>query len=176
MKRHVGTITHSWLEHIADNLQNWSSDKIEQQHLTIKNQLQQLGVSRIDLKKAVELVTLNLQQTLSDDQGQFILSRHQQSVSELALERLEEGEFKSYIIDRTFIDADGTRWIIDYKTSSHQGAGRDDFLLQQKQHYQSQLENYASLFRELESLPIKLAVYFTRYQKLLCWDWAEVEN
>ncbi|HXK06663.1 MAG TPA: hypothetical protein VMS37_29985 [Verrucomicrobiae bacterium] len=27
-------------------------------------------------------------------------------------------------VDRTFVDSDGTRWIIDYKTSFHEGSPR----------------------------------------------------
>lgn len=171
MKRHVGTITHHWLEQIADNVEQWDVPRITQQKSVLKNQLQQIGVAAADINQAVSLVSLNLEQTLADPQGRYLLSKHHQSASELALERWEEDEFKSYIIDRTFIDEQGVRWIVDYKTSTHQGAGRDDFLIEQKQHYQEQLENYASLFAALESTKIKLALYFTSYQKLISWDW-----
>ena len=171
MKRHVGTITHNWLEQIADNLKNWDNKRLNSQKSMIKNQLQQLGVAVVDLPKAVELVLLNLQQTLADKQGRYILDKHQDSVSELAIERREEDGFKNYIIDRSFIDEKGVRWIVDYKTSSHQGSGRDDFLMDQKQQYLEQLENYASLFNQLEERPIKLVLYFTQYQKLISWDW-----
>ena len=34
-------------------------------------------------------------------------------------------------IDRTFVDQDGTRWIIDYKTSRHEEEDVDAFLDQQ---------------------------------------------
>jgi len=176
MKRHVGTITHNWLEQIADNLHHWDSERIGNKQQVITNQLQQLGVASCDLAKATDLVTLNLQQTLSDQQGRYLLDKHQQSVSELAFERNEDGEFKTYIIDRSFIDADGVRWIIDYKTSSHQGSGREDFLQQQQLQYCAQLENYATLFQQLEPCPIKLVLYFTRYQKMISWDWIDTIN
>ncbi|MFT5450776.1 MAG: ATP-dependent helicase/nuclease subunit A [Enterobacterales bacterium] len=171
MKRHVGTVTHNWLEQIADNLKVWDIKRLNAQKSMIKNQLQQLGVAVVDIPKAVELVLLNLQQTLADKQGRYILEQHQDSVSELAIERREEDGFKNYIIDRSFIDEKGVRWIVDYKTSSHLGSGRDDFLMDQKQQYLEQLENYASLFNQLEERPIKLVLYFTQYQKLISWDW-----
>ena len=140
-----------------------------------KNQLQQLGVAACDLTKAVDLVTLNLQLTLSDEQGIYILSKHQAAVSELAIERSEQDGFKNYVIDRSFIDEKGTRWIVDYKTTTHHGSGRDDFLLKQKEQYLEQLENYASLFNALEDRPIKLVLYFTQYQKQISWDWQGTE-
>ncbi len=88
-----------------------------------------------------------------------------------ALERQEESGVKNYIIDRSFVDQQGVRWIIDYKTSTHEGSGLEQFLSQQQNYYQDQLENYASLFAALESRPIKLVLYFTAYQKCLEWNY-----
>ena len=171
MKRHVGTATHHWLEQIADDLENWSNERITAQQQMIKNYLRQLGVSSIELDKALKLVIQNLHNTLDDEQGRFLLSKHAQAVSEYAFERFEEDGVKSYIIDRSFIDENNVRWIIDYKTSSHDGAGRDDFLEEQKNYYQKQLENYASLFAENEDRAIRLVLYFTTYKKMISWDW-----
>ena len=171
MKRHVGTATHHWLEQIADNLNVWNIERIDLQQKMIKNYLRQLGVSSIELDKAFKLVIANLHNTLNDEQGRFLLTAHQQAVSEYAFERYEEDEFKSYIIDRSFVDEHNTRWIIDYKTSSHEGADREDFLEEQKRYYKKQLENYGSLYAENEDRPIKLVLYFTTYQKMISWDW-----
>jgi len=176
MKRHVGTLTHSWLEQIADHPDSWSLERVRQQVPKFVVQLNQLGVPNEELHKASELVSLNLRQTLSDEQGIFLLSKHEQSVSELALERQEGTGFKTYIIDRSFIDKKGVRWIVDYKTSTHEGSGLEHFLSQQQSYYSEQLENYATLFAELESRPIKLALYFTAYQKLIVWDYKSCQN
>ncbi|MCP4413708.1 MAG: UvrD-helicase domain-containing protein [Gammaproteobacteria bacterium] len=171
MKRHVGTLTHNWLEQIADQPELWTPERIEKQLGTFTVQLKQLGVGKTDLSRGVDMVNEHLQQTLSDAMGQYILSKHEQSVCELALERQEDSVVKSYIIDRSFIDQQGVRWIIDYKTSTHEGSGLEQFLTQQKYYYQDQLENYASLFAALESRPIKLVLYFTAYQKYLEWNY-----
>ena len=49
------------------------------------------------------------------------------------------------MIDRTFIDENGVRWIIDYKTSAHEGSDLENFLEQEKERYREQLERYARL-------------------------------
>ena len=139
-------------------------------------QLQQLGVSVNELAEAAEEVHEHLQRTLSCEMGQFILGAHEDAQSELALERYEDNQVRYYVIDRTFIDAEGCRWIVDYKTSSHQGAGRDEFLTEQREKYNDQLENYASLFAGMEQRPVKLMIYFTRYQKYELWDWQGTNN
>ena len=47
------------------------------------------------------------------------------------------------VIDRSFVDAAGVRWIVDYKTSRHEGAGLDEFLDREQERYRPQLERYA---------------------------------
>jgi ATP-dependent helicase/nuclease subunit A len=64
------------------------------------------------------------------------------------------------IIDRTFIDEKGVRWIIDYKTGSHTGGGIDEFLDREQERYSQQLQAYARVMSRLEDNPIRLALYF----------------
>ena len=64
------------------------------------------------------------------------------------------------MIDRTFCDANGIRWIIDYKTSSHEGSDSEEFLDREQVRYRYQLNQYAALMREIDHRPIKLGLYF----------------
>jgi ATP-dependent exoDNAse (exonuclease V) beta subunit len=69
-------------------------------------------------------------------------------------------ELVNVILDRTFVDQDGVRWIIDYKTSRHEGGDLDEFFDMQQQRYQGQLERYARLMNNMEQRPIRLGLYF----------------
>ncbi len=71
------------------------------------------------------------------------------SAIELALTGVVDSGLVSIVIDRTFVDATGVRWIVDYKTSSHEGAGLDEFLDNERERYRGQLERYAQLMRRL---------------------------
>jgi hypothetical protein len=73
-------------------------------------------------------------------------------------------------IDRTFVDERGTRWVVDYKSSLHQGAGVDAFLDNECARYRGQLERYRKLFGMLEERPVRTALYFP-----LLGSWREVE-
>ena len=53
---------------------------------------------------------------------------HADADCELSVSGLINGRLSNVIIDRTFRDRDGQRWIVDYKTSAHEGAGREQFL------------------------------------------------
>jgi hypothetical protein len=49
--------------------------------------------------------------------------QHNEAKSEYALTLIEHGKPVTAIMDRSFVDAKGIRWIIDYKTSTHEGGG-----------------------------------------------------
>ncbi|MBS1834994.1 MAG: hypothetical protein JST65_19905, partial [Acidobacteria bacterium] len=55
----------------------------------------------------------------------------------------------------------GVRWIIDYKTSTHEGGELEWFLDGEQLRYRPQLERYGRLFRLAEpARPIRLGLYF----------------
>ena len=170
-RRAVGIVVHRWLEIIADNVSDWTIEEVSNRKEFIAQLLLAEGVSQTELADGVEEVVKHLELTLSCPNGQTILSAYDDSASELAIERKEDTQVKFYIIDRTYVDADGTRWIVDYKTSHKDQLSLEDFLIAQKQEYQKQLENYAQLMSALEARPIKLMLYFTLYQRPVIWDW-----
>jgi hypothetical protein len=61
----------------------------------------------------------------------------------------------SYVIDRLFRDAAGDRWIVDFKTSRHEGGGLEQFLDGQRVRYEPQLNAYAAAFARS-----RLGLYF----------------
>ena len=50
----------------------------------------------------------------------------------------------SYVIDRLIRDESGTRWVVDYKTSRHEGADIEGFLDREQKRYAAQLDAYAA--------------------------------
>jgi ATP-dependent helicase/nuclease subunit A len=49
------------------------------------------------------------------------------------------------VIDRLFVDSDGRQWIVDYKTSSHEGTDIEGFLDRERERYAAQLARYAAV-------------------------------
>ena len=62
-----------------------------------------------------------------------------------------DGKLPEWVIDRTFVDESGVRWIIDYKTSDHQGGDIENFFESERERYQEQLERYARLMFQRRS-------------------------
>ena len=67
------------------------------------------------------------------------------------------GAVYSCIMDRVFRDKDGTRWIVDYKTSGHEGGNVDAFLDRERVRYEKQLARYAMALGEASTM---LGLYF----------------
>jgi ATP-dependent helicase/nuclease subunit A len=64
------------------------------------------------------------------------------------------------VFDRSFIDDEGVRWVIDYKTSQHLGSGMEEFLDREVERYSSQLQRYARFAKKLGPEPVRLGLYF----------------
>ena len=96
-----------------------------------------------------------------DNKAAWILDQtHQQAENELDLTGMLDGRYQRVIVDRTFIDEHGVRWIIDYKTSAHGGGDTQQFLDQEQERYREQLDRYAQLMQQMDLHPIRLGLYF----------------
>ncbi|MFP4084720.1 MAG: UvrD-helicase domain-containing protein [Desulfonatronovibrio sp.] len=159
--RHAGTCVHDLLARIADQgLEKWAITDIENMQGSIKTSLFRMGVSRHELDFAAGKVIQAVRHTLSDKTGRWILSRHHDAKCEYSLSALLDGEVIQAVIDRTFIDKQGVRWIIDYKTSSHEGGGLTDFLSREMARYQGQIHRYMRIFRNMEKRTVRAGLYF----------------
>ena len=83
-----------------------------------------------------------------------------EAASELAVTAVIDGVVQSLRIDRSFVDADGVRWIVDWKTSTHEGGDREAFLDNELARYAPQLQRYARAMRAIDGRPQRVGLYF----------------
>ena len=114
------------------------------------------------LKDARLRVVAALRSALASEKGRWLLdSAHENAESELRLSGLVDGRLTNAVLDRTFVDENGRRWIVDYKTSTHEGGDPGLFLDREAERYRSQLQRYAVLIAGIEpNRPIHLGLYF----------------
>lgn len=168
--RHVGTLVHRYLERIArQGIEHWPVERVETLGNSLSRGLLNLGVEQDELAPAAEKAARALRDTLGDDKGRWILTRHEDSRCEWPLTLHADGP-RHYIIDRSFIDENGIRWIIDYKTGEHLDGDHAAFLDQEQERYREQLETYGRLVHLLEDRPIRLALYFPLFADWRVWD------
>jgi hypothetical protein len=54
----------------------------------------------------------------------------------------------------------GIRWIVDFKTGSHEGGAVETFLDSEVERYRPQLARYAQLMRGVSAEPVRVGLYF----------------
>jgi ATP-dependent exoDNAse (exonuclease V) beta subunit len=162
--RHAGTVVHAVLQRIA------RSPGYRPNAASIRTSLAQLGVPAAELARTAQRAERAIARTLASERGRWILNdTHQGARSELAFTAAVDGRMVRGTIDRTFIDRDGTRWVIDFKTSAHEGGGLTAFLDEQQRRYRGQLERYGRIFGEQGSR-VRLGLYFPLLDEWREWE------
>jgi ATP-dependent exoDNAse (exonuclease V) beta subunit len=147
--RHVGTVVHRWLQRIAeDELRGWDAKRIDAMVKNFHRELQRRGVPISAAYTATELVRAALKNSIQDERGRWVLGPHPQSRSEHRLRLRTKDGVRTFVMDRLFVDAKGERWIVDFKTSRHEGAGLEAFLDEERKRYEPQLNTYAAAYQQ----------------------------
>ncbi len=169
--RHVGTVVHRTLQRIAKSgTQGWTPEAVDGRQGNFRADLARLGVPQAELGQATEKVALAVRRTLADETGRWLLEPPGEADSELALTALDGGRTLHIQIDRTLVDQEGVRWIVDYKTGSHEGGSLESFLNSEQERYRAQLERYARVMRKHDPHhPIRLGLYFPLLQEFRTW-------
>ena len=117
--------------------------------------LKELGV--IDREKAIN----QAEKLTSKLQGSWVFDAQEGENNEYEIIIKDNGELKTYIIDRTFLHQ-GERWIIDYKTGQYSEKAIES--------YKKQLENYAYLFNQMEKKPTQCCLFYPEIDKEYRWQ------
>ena len=142
--RHVGGVVHRWLQRIAeDQLQGWDAKRVGRLRSGVHAQLMALGVARGDLAQSGEDVLSALCRAITDQRGRWLLGPRRAAKTEYRIRVHADGVARTYVIDRLFCDDEGRRWIVDFKTSRHEGGAVDAFLDREQARYRAQLDAYA---------------------------------
>ncbi len=166
----VGTIVHAYLHRIAEaGLEAWSVARVAASRPLFERELALLGLDREELEPAAGRVERALAGVLADPRGRWILDRHSEAASELRLTLRGDRCLEHVQLDRTFV-ADGLRWIIDFKTSAHEGGELEAFLDSEAVRYRAQLERYARTMAAVDARPARVGLYFPLQQAFRSWE------
>ena len=143
-------------------------------------QLQHHGVTSQHMNEAVETLNLLVKNISTSSRGQWILSsKHKHTKNEWSLKvinNLKNRTISQYIIDRSFVDENNIRWIIDYKTGRHEGSDVEAFIESEVKRYRQQLQTYGDIVSEFDSREIRLALYFPAFDRWSEWAYQKKMN
>lgn len=162
--RHAGTIVHRWLQKMAEGVISYEARPANFAATTRRWALA-LGVA------AQEVATVNaralraIDAVLADDRGRWLLSGP--GHAELRLTSVVANDVVNIVIDRLRIDG-AQHWLVDYKTSTHEGSDLEGFLQQEIGRYLPQLTRYREIYQQLEpTADVRTALYFPLLQRFV---------
>ncbi len=161
--RIVGTVVHEWLQTIAEEgLHSWPPSRLDTIQSRIGRQLNSLGVAEVSVELLIDKVLKCLKNSIHSEIGKWLLSSYPEQTNELALNGVVDGQVVHAVVDRTFVDLSGERWIVDYKTSNLPDTlPLETFLDAEVMKYQKQLRLYATLLGQLVQVrQIRCGLYY----------------
>ena len=159
--RLTGNLVHRLLQLIArQSVDYWHwGGGLETRKDWCRQQLSSEGIDGARADQIIQRAGQAIRNCLSSEKDRWILDANQEAHSEFALTAVLDGQPTNLVLDRTFVDQ-GTRWIVDYKTSSHAGGDLEGFLRSEMDRYHDQLERYQQAMSLNETRPIRTALYF----------------
>jgi ATP-dependent helicase/nuclease subunit A len=168
---HVGTVVHRELAVLAGIAPTARrAEWLGTRQRRYARELELLGVAHESVESAALRVVHALQSVLEDSRGRWILEAHSEAESEVTLQRTTADGIEQMRLDRTFVDATGRRWIIDYKVGLHEGGDLEGFFEAEVARYAPQLQHYAEAMRLIDTRPIELGLYFPLHRHFRCWS------
>lgn len=163
--RLIGTVSHHIFQKISQNGTSWWSEQADQTKTNyVKRLLEHAGLPPNKLQTSTNEILIIIDKALSDERGRWILHAHEDAKSEFKLTTASAAGCENLILDRTFVDENGTRWIIDYKTAETQDDDIQQFLQKQKEKHREQMMKYKHAVSQSDTRPIKLGLYFPALQ------------
>jgi ATP-dependent helicase/nuclease subunit A len=159
--RCVGIVAHRLLAKIADEGPGaWPRERVVSLLPRVRADLAGAGFAPDELGPAASQVLEVIQRTLADPRGRWLFdAAHEDARSEWALSGVDGGEIVRVVVDRTFV-ANGERWVVDFKTGTHEGGDAKTFLDTEVERYRDQMTRYARLMRGMDPRPVRLALYY----------------
>jgi ATP-dependent helicase/nuclease subunit A len=168
--RRVGTVVHEALERFGQGELPAPGD-LSRLRARLESRLQALGIEPERASTGADRALSALRATLEDEKGRWLFAAsHSEARSELALSGVRGSQIVNVVIDRTFVTAEGVRWVVDFKTSPHEGGDLSAFLDSEAVRYTAQLTRYAHLAKQLGPQPVRAGLYFP-----LLAAWREVD-
>lgn len=166
----IGTLIHESLETYVTAMHGETDkhrlDKLEPYW---RMRLSKVLDSQTQRDDAARFVRESVIASIEDEIDSWIFDHSlEESRCELEISQRTGFGSKKFIVDRSFIDSDGNRWIIDYKTARPADSqNHQDFISAQCELHREQLQNYKLLFEEMEPRPVKIALFFTSIPRLV---------
>lgn len=167
-----GVLIHQALQYLSDSdsalLQSDTGAMLDGLLPWWQQQLRWRGYTAAEVAAGSQRILVSVHNVLSNAQCNWIFGPELTAArNEMAMNTLSDGRLITRVIDRSFIDTNGRRWIVDYKSVQFSDLDSENQfqrrIEEQKQLYCGQLERYSDLF----DAEVVLALLFTDLPRLV---------
>ena len=133
------------------------------------NALTNRGLSTPDRNRIVEHARAQMEAIVQDEDALWLLDNsHEESETEIAFTTPDGVGFNNRVIDRSFVDASDTRWLIRYTTSfADEFLSDDDVIDTAKRRFSQYLDSACKQFSETEGRDVRWGIFVTSIPKLV---------
>jgi len=165
----IGNLIHESLQNFLTNRRVLEPEQLLALRRYWARHLNRFVFEASELDAALDRIEHALRQTLGSEELAWVFDNdYEVSDAELPMQSYGNGVLHTHILDRSFIDKQGVRWIVDYKSSEPQaGQSEQDFVEEQLTLYSEQLARYRRLFQDESNKGIKTALLFTSLPRLV---------
>ncbi len=152
LERSVGVTVHEALRRLAQApLPENAEHYVASVEPSWSSRLLELGLEGTDRDAALATLRQQLLTTLADPDARWLLSADREASSEAPFTGVVDGTLTNIVVDRTFLDNAGDRWIIDFKSSQPRaGQDLDEFVAAQVRNHAAQLRRYRRVLGPLD--------------------------
>ena len=152
LERSVGVTVHEALRRLAQGpLPENAEQYVASAEPSWSSRLLELGLDGTDRDAALATLRQQLLTTLADPDARWLLSADREASSEAPFTGMVDGTLTNIVVDRTFLDNAGDRWIIDFKSSQPRaGQDLDEFVTVQVRNHAAQLRRYRRVLSPLD--------------------------
>ncbi len=164
----VGTVFHAEIHRYLQA--SMSLDALIEDSSVRRSLVEHAGLPRARHASVLERIDRALRRMHGSETASHFLDRgHPESASELALTARLDGRWIRVKLDRTWVE-EGTRWIIDWKTSLHEGGSLDHFLNEELRRYGPQLQSYSRVAAAMDGRAQRIGLYFPLMDRWCEWQ------
>lgn len=175
----IGTLIHEQLYRLGTlGIQHCQLNDFYRQEAHWQQRLRSAGFTPQEITHSIQTIKVALTNVFQDTQHHWIFEHHhRQNHCEYSVTTHINDQYQTLIIDRTFIDDQNTRWIIDYKTNQpNDNEALSEFLAKEKLRHTPQLNQYATALNSIPPSPstLKIALYYPLIPTCLAWEWEKI--
>jgi ATP-dependent exoDNAse (exonuclease V) beta subunit len=168
----IGDCVHTLLARLAgDDLPSSAASLIRLLESDLRVGCVMQGVCAADVESCIQQARTLVDRTLADRDGRWILGSFTTAEVESEHSVVLDHRLVTVRFDRMFVDAEGVRWIVDYKSGAMNAAADTGQLATEIDRYRPQLQRYRRIAEILwPEEPVRTALYFTSIPRLVIVD------